>query len=210
MSAAGPLSHGEYATLVEQAPILIWRAGTDKLCNYFNARWLEFTGRTLEQESGNGWAEGVHPDDLARCLGIYVSSFDRREVFEMEYRLRRHDGTWRWLFDRGVPLFDPAGEFQGYVGSCSDITEKVEAEAAVRAAREEQIERLHRLLPVCSWCKKVRTDDGYWHELERYLASSHLGRVTHGICQPCAEKLERQGAETLAWPPDGASPAGAR
>jgi PAS domain S-box-containing protein len=193
------LSHVEYETLVEQAPILIWRAGTDKLCNYFNLRWLEFTGRTLAQEVGNGWAEGVHAEDFQRCLDTYVANFDRRRVFEMVYRLRRYDGAWRWIFDRGVPFFDAGGAFQGYIGSCTDITEKVEAEEALRASKEEQIHRLLHLLPVCAWCGKIRSDDGYWLELDRYLASQQLGRVTHGMCQPCADKvLEEERADRVA------------
>ena len=98
------LGFEEYRTLVEQAPILIWRANTTTECDYFNERWLAFTGRSLEQESGNGWAEGVHPDDFQGCLSIYLEAFAKREIFEMEYRLRRHDGVYRWLFDRGVPL----------------------------------------------------------------------------------------------------------
>ncbi len=97
------LSLEEYRSIVEQAPILIWRADTTGECNYFNEQWLAFTGRTMAQETGNGWAEGVHPDDFRRCLDIYLGHFNRRAVFEMEYRLRRHDGAYRWLFDRGVP-----------------------------------------------------------------------------------------------------------
>jgi PAS domain S-box-containing protein len=193
------LSHAEYETLVDQAPILIWRAGTDKLCDYFNQRWLDFTGRTMDQEVGNGWAEGVHVEDFQRCLDTYVANFEQRRVFEMVYRLRRHDGAWRWILDRGVPFFDSSGAFQGYIGSCTDITEKVEAEEALRAAKEEQIHRLLHLLPVCAWCGKIRSDDGYWLELDRYLASQKLGRVTHGMCQPCADKvLDEERADRVA------------
>ncbi|MGH7603920.1 MAG: PAS domain-containing sensor histidine kinase [Gemmatimonadaceae bacterium] len=118
----------EYRLLVEHSPVLIWRANVDKKCDYFNKVWLDFTGRTLEQEVGDGWAEGVHPDDLDRCFQIYVTNFDARLPFEMEYRLKRYDGAYRWIFDRGVPYTDDNGEFLGYIGSCVDVTDRREAE----------------------------------------------------------------------------------
>ena len=121
------LSYREYMAIVEQAPIMIWRANPSTECDYFNQQWLSFTGRRMEQELGNGWAEGVHPEDLQGCLEVYLSAFEKREIFEMEYRLRRHDGAYRWLFDRGVPFNDDHGNFAGYIGSCIDITENVEA-----------------------------------------------------------------------------------
>lgn len=126
---AGPhLTAIEYRLLVEHSPVLIWRADVNKKCDYFNKVWLDFTGRTLEQEVGDGWAEGVHPDDLERCFQIYVTSFDARRPFEMEYRLKRYDGAYRWIFDRGVPYSDDNGEFLGYIGSCVDVTDRREAE----------------------------------------------------------------------------------
>ena len=105
----------------EASTALIWMSGTDKLFNYFNKSWLKFTGRTLEQEMGNGWTTGVYPQDLERCLEVYNSQFDLREEFYMEYRLRRYDGTYRWISDSGAPRFSPAGSFEGYVGTCIDI-----------------------------------------------------------------------------------------
>ena len=116
-------SEHRFRTMADNAPVLIWISGLDKLCFFFNKVWLDFTGRTLEQEMGNGWAEGIHPDDFQYCLDIYVSSFDARRPFSMEYRLRRYDGEFRWILDNGVPRFDEDGVFLGYIGSCMDITE---------------------------------------------------------------------------------------
>ncbi len=110
--------------LADTAPVLIWMSGQDTLCNYFNKPWLDFTGRTLEQEMGNGWVEGVHPDDMQHCLDTYLGSFTKRQNLEMEYRLLRADGEYRWLLDNGIPRFTPEGEFLGYIGSCWDITER--------------------------------------------------------------------------------------
>jgi PAS domain S-box-containing protein len=118
------LTSTEYRLLVEHAPVMVWRAGPDASCDYFNETWLSFTGRTLEQEMGNGWAEGVHPDDFDRCLKHYLEHFQRRAAFEMEYRLRRHDGEYRWIFDRGVPFTDDAGALGGFIGSCVDIDQR--------------------------------------------------------------------------------------
>jgi PAS domain S-box-containing protein len=125
-----------FRSIADSAPVLIWMSGTDKKCVYFNQPWLEFTGRTMEQELGDGWAEGVHPDDHARCLEVYVTQFDAREPFEMEYRLRRHDGEYRWVLDRGQPQFTPAGEFEGYVGSAIDITDFKRADKALQASEK--------------------------------------------------------------------------
>ena len=118
----------EYRLLVEYSPVMIWRAGVDAKCDYFNDTWLEFTGRTLEQERGDGWVEGVHPDDLDRCVKHYLDHFERRQPFEMEYRLKRHDGLYRWIFDRGCPFYDDGGAFVGFVGSCVDVDDRRRAQ----------------------------------------------------------------------------------
>jgi PAS domain S-box-containing protein len=185
---ASVLSFAEYKALVEQAPILIWRADLTMGCDFFNERWLAFTGRTMEQEAGNGWAEGVHPDDLSRCLKIYTESFAQRKVFEMEYRLRRADGAFRWLFDRGEPFNGPSGQFAGYIGSCIDVTDRVNAEAQLKAAQEAEVKTLRGLLPICAWCKKVREDSGYWGELEGYVSKHSAAVFTHGLCPDCQQK----------------------
>lgn len=133
------LTSTEYRLLLEHSPVMIWRAGLDAKCDYFNETWLAYTGRTLEQESGDGWASGVHPDDLERCVAFYLAHFQRREAFEMEYRLRRHDGVFRWIFDRGVPYSDDTGAFAGFIGSCVDVDDRRRALAAQQQHDQEQL-----------------------------------------------------------------------
>jgi PAS domain S-box-containing protein len=128
------LTLAEYRIIVEQAPIMIWRADVMARCDYFNVRWLAFTGRTLEEELGEGWAMGVHAEDRERCLRMFHEAFARREVFEIEYRLRRYDGEYRWVLDAGAPIHDPDGRFVGFAGSCVDVTERVEARATLARA----------------------------------------------------------------------------
>jgi PAS domain S-box-containing protein len=130
-------SESRFRVMADSAPVLIWMSGTDKLCFWFNKTWLAFTGRTMEQEMGNGWAEGVHPDDFQRCVNHYIANFDQRQLFTMEYRLKRYDGEYRWIVDSGVPRFDSSGNFAGYIGSCIDITEYKEMESFLRQAKEQ-------------------------------------------------------------------------
>jgi formate hydrogenlyase transcriptional activator len=127
-------SEERFRNMADTAPVMIWISGVDKLCTYFNKQWLDFTGRTMQEELGNGWAQGVHPDDYERYLRTYTSAFDCREPFRMEYRLRRSDGQFRWIYVTDVPRFSPGGEFLGYIGSCVDITERKRAEEALKEA----------------------------------------------------------------------------
>jgi PAS domain S-box-containing protein len=123
-----------FRNMADAAPVLLWMAETDGLCTFFNQTWLRFTGRTLEQEWGVGWAEGVHFEDFQRCMDTYLAAFNERRVFEMEYRLRRADGEFRWVLDRGTPRYRPDGAFAGYIGSCVDITAHRAAEAELQQA----------------------------------------------------------------------------
>jgi PAS domain S-box-containing protein len=129
-------SEERFGIVADAAPVLIWMASIDKLCTFFNKPWLKFTGRSLEQELGNGWAEGVHPDDLQKCFKIYREAFDARKAFVMQYRLRRYDGEYRWISDQGVARHDAQGNFAGYIGSCVDVTELVNKDAALRESEE--------------------------------------------------------------------------
>jgi PAS domain S-box-containing protein len=130
-------SEQRFRLLADGAPVMIWTSGIDKLCTYFNAPWLAFTGRTLEQELGNGWVEGVHPADMQRCLDIYTSSFDARTPFSMDYRLRRCDGQYRWILDNGIPFYTSDGTFTGYIGSCIDITERRRLEQQLQYSEQK-------------------------------------------------------------------------
>jgi PAS domain S-box-containing protein len=132
-----------FCEVMDAAPVLIWVSGEDKGCSWFNRPWLTFTGRRLAQEVGNGWAEGVHHDDIRACLKTYVSHFDARTSFRMQYRLRRHDGVYRWIDDTGIPRYAPNGDFLGYIGSCIDIHEHRETQSELRR-RVLEISELNR------------------------------------------------------------------
>jgi two-component system CheB/CheR fusion protein len=125
-----------FRNLANCGQALIWTSGVDKLCDYFNEPWLAFTGRTLEHEFGNGWLQGVHEEDLDRCMTTYVTAFDRREPFSMEYRLRHASGEYRWLVDQGKPRFDSRGAFAGYIGHCLDITSRKHMEDELLATKK--------------------------------------------------------------------------
>jgi PAS domain S-box-containing protein len=124
-----------FRELADFAPVMIWRSGPDALCDWFNKPWLDFVGRTMEQEIGNGWAENVHPDDFDRCLKTYLSSFEARTPFSMSYRLKRRDGVYRNILDNGAPFYRD-GEFAGYFGSCIDISDRMAIEAQLRQAQK--------------------------------------------------------------------------
>jgi PAS domain S-box-containing protein len=121
-----------FCEVMDAAPVMIWVSGRDKLCNWFNRPWLTFTGRSMTRELGNGWTEGIHPDDFDRCLQIYTGHFDDRKEFRMQYRLRRYDGEYRWIDDTGIPRYAHNGTFLGYIGSCHDIQDYREAQAELR------------------------------------------------------------------------------
>ncbi len=126
-----------FRIMADYAPVALWMAGTDAKCNFFNQTWLHFTGRTMEEEMGDGWAEGVYHEDLQLCMDTYIAAFNARREFVMEYRLRRADGEYRWILDRGIPRFAPDGSFAGFIGSCVDITEQKLASEEILHMKDE-------------------------------------------------------------------------
>ena len=144
-------SEERFRLVANTAPVLIWMSSPDGQCTYFNQPWLDFTGQPLDTQLGDGWAQGVHREDVKSCLGTYITALGRRESFKMQYRLRRRDGVYRWIFDIGVPRFNSDGSFEGYIGSCIDVTERKLAEDALAElsgrlieAQEEERKRVAR------------------------------------------------------------------
>ncbi|MEE3717242.1 PAS domain S-box protein [Tumidithrix elongata RA019] len=154
-------SEARFRYLADNAPVLIWMAGLDKLCFHFNKPWLDFTGRTIEQEFGNGWAEGIHPEDVQFCLDTYANVFDTQQSFSMEYRLRRFDGEYRWFLNTGIPRFDPDGEFLGYIGSCIDISDRKQTENRLRKSEAHLAEAQH-IAKIGSWGFLFKTGEVTW------------------------------------------------
>jgi PAS domain S-box-containing protein len=183
--------------ITEATPIMVWMAGTDKLCYYFNKSWLDFVGRTLEQEAGNGWAENVHPDDFDRCLEIYVTNFDARRPFEMEYRLKHHTGQYRWITDHGVPRYSADGTFEGYVGGCLDINEQKEAAnlrhrlAAIIESSDDAIISKDLTGIVTSWNRGAESTFGY-------TAGEMIGTSILKIIPPELHDDEQRILQTIA------------
>jgi PAS domain S-box-containing protein len=182
------LSLTEYRLLVEHSPVMVWRSGLDAKCDYFNETWLAYTGRTMAQECGDGWAEGVHMDDFDRCVAIYLDHFGRREPFEMEYRLRRRDGQYRWIFDRGVPFTDDGGQFAGFIGSCVDVHERRAAHDAQERHNQEQL-ALARDFE--KWILAIVS-----HDIRDPLNAIQLGAQVLAMSAP-ADSIVRKQADSL-------------
>ena len=197
-------SEQNFRTLADSGQALIWTAGIDKQCNYFNRTWLAFTGRSLPQELGNGWTEGVHPDDLERCLATYVAAFDRRERFSMDYRLRHHSGEYRWIQDEGAPRYDANGGFVGYIGNCYDITERKLANEALEESELRFRKLLNEITSVAVQGYAGDLTTRYWNHASEliygYPAEEAIGRkLTDLIIPPeMTEEVGRAVAEMVA------------
>ena len=185
-------SESRFRIVADAAPVLIWMSGVDKLCTFFNKPWLEFTGRSVEQELGNGWAEGVHADDLQRCLKTYTEAFDARKPFVMQYRLRRRDGEYRWVSDDGVPRYDTLGEFAGYIGSCVDITELLKKEEALREF-EERVTLAAQAAHLGVWEMDTTTNEIWMSDMARTLYQfDSKTRVDHAALQDRVHPEDRE------------------
>jgi PAS domain S-box-containing protein len=136
-------SEQRFRIMADAAPVMIWASGTDKLRTFFNKGWLEFTGRSMDDELGNGWTQNVHREDVERCIATYSSAFDARQAFTQEYRLRRADGVYRWVLVNGVPRFSSTNTFEGYVGSCVDFTDLKEVQEKMLVT--QKLESLGRM-----------------------------------------------------------------
>lgn len=139
-------SESHYRTLANSGEALIWKTGADKKCNYLNQTWLDFTGKTLEQELPDGWRQDIHPEDLQSCLDTFNEAFDRLEKFSMKYRIRHHSGDYRWIQDNGTPTFNTKGQFNGYLGHCLDVHEHTILEENIRK-REKDYRTLFEYSP---------------------------------------------------------------
>lgn len=182
-------SEKRFRLVANATPVLIWMAGPDKLCTYFNQSWLNFTGRPLAAELGNGWADGVHPDDLQKCLETYNQSFDGRWPFQMEYRLQRHDGEYRWVLNHGVPIIDADGIFTGYIGSCVDVTDRKVAEEALATLGGRLIEAQEQ--------ERSRIARELHDDLSQRLAMLAIGLQTLKTFPPDSSAKLRRRAEQL-------------
>jgi PAS domain S-box-containing protein len=179
-----------FQNMADAAPVLLWMAEPDGLCTFFNQSWLDFTGRTMEEEWGVGWAEGIHFEDFQKCMDTYSASFNARRVFEMEYRLRRRDGEYRWILDRGTPRYTPDGTFAGYIGSCVDITDRRRMESELRKAVRDRDDFLsiasHELrTPLTTLSLEIQS-------LKRALDKRPKGLPRNGRLERSAEVAENQ------------------
>lgn len=188
-------SEQHFRTLANGGAALIWTSGLDKRCNYFNEPWLRFTGRSLAQEMGNGWTEGVHPEDFERCLATYVTAFDQRQSFCMDYRLRHADGSYHWISDEGNPRYDSHGQFLGYIGFCMDISERKRSDEMLHASAS-QLQMLSRRVLAAQESERRRVAIELHDELGQVLTAIKINLQAHG--RFTGQSLAELNAENLA------------
>jgi PAS domain S-box-containing protein len=162
-------SEGRFRLMADTAPVMVWMSGPDKGCTYCNKHWLDFTGRSLEHEMGDGWSEGIHTDDVQDCLNAYVRAFDARQTFRAQYRLKRFDGAHRWILDTGAPRFNSDGTFEGYIGSCIDITDEKQAKDKL-LENQRELQALTRKLLQAQEAERSRIARELHDDLNQSLA----------------------------------------
>jgi PAS domain S-box-containing protein len=198
-------SEERFRNLADSVPVLIWVADADRRRTYFNRSWLAFTGRPLAEQLGYGWEDNVHADDRDRYGRVYSAAFDSRESFEIEYRLRRHDGEYRWVLARGKPRFGPGGAFAGFVGLCIDITDRKGMEQDLRHSAD-RFRQLTEAIPQMVWNAdaggRVTYFNTRWREYTGLDAADALddwwGQVIHPEDAPGLEAAWRHAVEVEA------------
>jgi PAS domain S-box-containing protein len=190
-------SETRFRVMANTAPVLIWTSGPDASCTFVNKSWLSFRGRTLDQELGDGWAEGIHPEDRQRCLEIQRSAFDARKEFKMEYRLRRADGEYLWVLDNGLPRYEPDGTFAGYIRSCMDIEEDKRVADEIRQLNVELEQRVFERTAQLEASNKELESFSYSvsHDLRAPLRS--IDGFSLSLLEDCADKLDARGKDYL-------------
>ena len=180
-------SESRFRLMSDNAPVLIWESGTDTQCNYVNKSYIDFTGRTPEQELGKGWTENVHPEDLQSCIESYLESFRKKCKFRIEYRLMRADGQYRWILNNGIPRFTPDGSFSGYIGSCIDITDIRQAEIELQKSER----RLRAITDSANDAILMMDEEGkisFWNpaatKILGYTRDEAMGKVLHNMIAP--------------------------
>ncbi len=159
-------SEKRFKKIADHAPVLIRLTGVDKLTSWFNKAWLSFRGRTMEEELNNGWREGLYPEDVQKFLDIYNAAFDNRQEFYVEYRLKRHDGQYRWISHHGAPRFTTDGNFEGYIGACMDIHEQIMYKDHLEA-NEEKLNIVIEASELGTWELDLKTKQPTYSD--RYL-----------------------------------------
>jgi PAS domain S-box-containing protein len=188
-------SEERFRILADAAPVMMWMSGPDKLCTFLNKAWLDFTGRTMKQDLGDGWSQGVHRDDVEKSLKTYFTAFDAQKTFAMQYRLRRHDGEYRWIADNGVPRHDAQGNFVGYIGACVDMTDLLK--------KDEALHEFEERVTLAASARKAAEEEARFQRSRIDLLSrvSLLGEMTaslaHEVNQPLSAIVTNANAGML-------------
>lgn len=173
-----------FRVMADCAPVLLWVSRSDASCVFFNKAWLEFTGKSVDNEWGVGWTEGIHFEDFQYCMDTYVEHFNKRSSFEMEYRLRRFDGEYRWILDKGIPYYDNEGCFLGFIGSCIDITENKKAAALLLQVNEQLEQRVLERTSELQESEKALATAKLKAEEASQMKSQFVSTVSHELRTP--------------------------